>query len=296
MPATVQTGTISTHYRRYLGSLRDHLKVPTGENSSTHVGSVLLDPDHPQQAGRAVVKCFRLGDKGWFNEYTAWLLGHALGVRMPPMAALLVGQRSDITAGHGPELETAARYATEPLVLWCTSALEPSKSIQAVIPKNWEQTVLKTDAGQRVAALDGWLGNCDRIGTNLLWWVGPGGAYVAIDHEKALFNRDWVSADVPHLDEPDAQGNPPEHHTHLIGLVQAAKNANDEATRRAANRLTAQLMELSLTHDAAWQALRGQIAQHAVTNLGPTACDRLLSFLDYRVTEDSIKRRLGLLA
>lgn len=296
MQATVQTGKIATHYRRYLGSLRNHLKVSTGQNTSTHVGTVLMDPAQPHLPCRAVIKCFRMGDKGWFNEYAAWTLGNALGVRMPPMAALLVGSKTDITPEHGPELHDAALYATEPLVLWCTSALEPSKSVQSVIQKKWEQTVLKTDAGQRIAALDGWLGNCDRIGTNLLWWASATGAYVAIDHEKAVFNIDWINHDVRHIDEPDPHGNPPVDRTHLIGLVHSAKNDKDDATRRAANRLIDKLMELSRTHDATWQAMRAQLAQHAVTNLGPTASERLLSFLDYRVTEDSIKRRLGLLA
>lgn len=294
MPATVRLGKISDLYLRYIGSLSDQLNTTQGQNSSTHVASVCMDPDKPQEPGRSVVKFFHLSDKGWFNEYATWRVAHALGVRVSPQAALLVGQRADITPGHGPELNAAVAYVGTPVVLWCTSAMTPHKNIQTALGRQWENAVLKTDAGQKMAAMDGWLGNCDRIANNLLWWVSEGGAFMAIDHEKAAFNVDWTVSGVPHMDEPAAGGQAPAANTHLINHIQHAQKSNDKPTRQAASRMANTLAALSKGHAPTWSAMRAELALEARNNFGTMACDRLLSFLDYRVTEDSIKRRLGL--
>lgn len=294
MPATVRLGKISDLYLRYIGSLGDQFQARHGENGSTHVAAVCMSNDKPHDPGRAVVKFYHASDKGWFNEYAAWRLAHALGVRVSPHAALLIGRRSDITPGHGPELNAAVAGTGTPVVLWCTSALEPHKNIQAALGRQWESAVLKTDAGQRIAAMDGWLGNCDRIATNLLWWVSEGGAFTAIDHEKAAFNVDWTVRGVPHYDEPGPNGEKPAANTHLIGHIQTAQRSNDKSTRQAASKMASALAGHSKNHSSTWAAMRTELAQEARNNFGTSACDRLLSFLDHRVTEDSIKRRLGL--
>lgn len=294
MAAKVRLGKISDLYLRYIGSLGNQLHTTQGQNGSTHVAAVCMDPEKPLEAGRSIVKFFHLSDKGWFNEYAAWRLAQALGVPVPPYAALLVGKRTDITPGHGPELNAAVADTGTPVVLWCTSALEPHKNIQTALGRQWESAVLKTAPGQHIAAMDGWLGNCDRIASNLLWWVSEGGAFTAIDHEKAAFNVDWTLTNVPHLDEPGASGRKPAINTHLINHIQSALRSKDKTTRNAAKKMASIMVIISKNHTPAWNAIRAELAQEACNNFGAQACDRLLSFLDYRVTEDSINRRLGL--
>jgi len=294
MPATVRLGKISDSYLRYIGPLGEQIQAHLGENRTTHVASVCMDPDQPMVPGRSVVKFFHLSDKGWLNEYAAWTMAQILGVRVPPKAALLVGSRSDITDGHGPELKQATKHVSTPLVLWCTSAMEPHRNIQTALGRSWESSVLKTEAGRRIAAMDGWLGNCDRIASNLLWWASESGALMAIDHEKAAFNQDWTLKTPEHLDEPSADGTPARVRTHLIDHIQHARKSNDKKTRQAASGMANAISALSKHHPDAWKAFREDLAVAAGNNFGPAARDRLLSFLDYRVTEDSINRRLGL--
>ncbi len=295
MTATVRLGKISDSYQRYIGSLGVELKAGHGMNASTHVASVRMNPEAPTHHERAVVKLFHLSDKGWFNEYAAWTLAQRLGVKTSPRASIMVGTRGDITPEHGKELNEAVRYVTTPIVLWCTSAVEPSKNIQAQLGRFWEKAVLHTEAGQRMGAMDGWLGNCDRIETNALWWAVEGGGLVAIDHEKAAFNQDWTVRQPEHHDEPDAASTKPVLETTLLKSIHAAMASRDKATRKAAKGLANAMYYISeQQHAPAWAELAHQLQQQAETNFGTQAAARLLSFLTYRVTEDCIRRRFGL--
>ena len=295
MANQVRFGKISDLYLRYSGSLAQELKTTGGMNASAHVASVRMDTAKPLTAGRSVVKMFRLSDRGWFNEYAAWTLAQHLEVQTSAYSAILVGHASDISDKHGPELIEAVKYVDEEIVLWCTSAVEPSKNVQAALGRYWQKIVLATQPGQRLAAMDGWIGNCDRIDRNALWWSSGSGSLVAIDHEKALFNHDWTNSDVPHLDEAAADGSPPAEETQLAKVITRHMKSEDKTLRKNARAAANTLFHLSQTkHSPTWDHVGPEICSSAEANFGTQARDRLVSFISYRVNEDCIKRRYGL--
>lgn len=293
---TVHETTFSSGYRRYLGPLGSELNAKVGMNPSTHVAQVCLNPDTPNTPERAVVKHFFFSEKGWVNEYACWLFAHALGVNVAPRAALLVGTKSDILPDHGPELNSAMQAAGVPMVLWCTSAIAPTQPLQQVYGLSWEQAVLRTPHGRRLAALDGWIGNCDRIEGNALFW-STAGQLVAIDHEKMVFNQDWTLRPPVHRDEadPSLNGGLRVVATTLLERLSVARRSADRAVQRTARSAANEIFEHSRTeHPRALATHRASIEAKATSNFSAQAASNLLSFLDARVDEAAQRRRLGL--
>jgi hypothetical protein len=153
----------ASHYERYNGPIGLR-----GANQTTHTAEVRF----PDGAALAVVKAFPVGEKGWLNEAVAWTVGRALGIPVPPKAMLLAVAPSELAAATDPELAIAHRHwaASGPIVMWCASRLDV-KPPQNVWRMNWEAAVIKGASGQRLAAFDGWFGNCDRIAENAPYWV-----------------------------------------------------------------------------------------------------------------------------
>ena len=292
---TVHQASFNQACRRYIDSLGAVLPATLGMNKSTHVAEVCLDPAKPNTAEVAVVKHFRYQDKGWANEYIAWTLAQNLGVHTPPRAALLIGHTSDIIPAHGQELATAAHHADAVFVLWCTSAIAPTQPLQQVYGRTWEQAVLRADTGRRLGSLDGWIANCDRISANALYWSAQG-SLVAIDHEKLAFNKDWTTSNVEHDDEKfDKLGKPIEK-TRLLAVLMAAKKSSDSQTKKNARTAASAMFEHSKTeHPTALAACRAEITSLVDNNFSTSASGNLLSFLDYRLAEDCLKKRFGLL-
>lgn len=296
MTPSIHHDSFVNAYRRYIGPLSKELPATLGMNQSTHVAYVCLSPEQPTQSERAVVKHFRYSSYGWVNEYVAWILAQQLGVRTAPRAALLIGQPQDLTPAHGPELNEASRYMTEPLVLWCTSAVEPTQPVQQAIGRKWETVALRIDSGKRLGAMDGWLGNCDRIAANTLYWTSGTGGLVAIDHEKMAFNCDWTQNAVPHLDEiPDENGKP-KAATKLIDAIINAKRSKEKSTRKAANTASNDMFSVSKKqHPKALDACKASIESIISSNFNQNANNNFISFLNHRISDQSIKQRYGVL-
>lgn len=296
MPNVVYCSKLAQAYNRYIGPLGFIQHSTQGENVSTHVASVRLDAAGTAKPERAIVKFFRFADHGWLNEYTAWNLAQHLGVKTSPRAALLIGSHKDITKDHGPELKKAAKYTTDPIVLWCTSAVEPTLPVQQALGVNWEHAAMRIDSGQRLAAMDAWLGNCDRIPNNTLYWTAGSGGLVAIDHEKSVFNQDWSLVEPMHLDDIlDASGNPVAESVLLKAIKQATKS-KDSAIKKAARTAKAKLFDYSRnTHLAALDECQADVTAMATANFTAQASQHLLSFLSFRISEDCQKRRYGLM-
>lgn len=295
MPATVYPAKLQDAYSRYIGPLGSQLQARHGMNPTTHVASIRMDAANPTKSERAVVKFFQMNDRGWFNEYFSWTLAQHLGVKTAPRAALLVGTAADITAGHGPELNQAAHMGSAPMVLWCTSAVEPASNVQQAMGAKWDRQVLTTPEGRRLAAMDAWLGNCDRIAANLLMWRSSIGGLVAIDHEKSAFNEPWPFVHARHLDETLGADGKPIAGTVLLNFIQKAAGSKEKSVQKAASSACNDLFHISETsHPKALSDCQRTLADHAELNFGPQAAQHLLSFLSYRASEDCMKRRYGL--
>jgi hypothetical protein len=296
MPGQANQAHFKSAYHRYIAPLASTLPAQLGMNQSTHVGYVCLDPLTPAKAERAVVKCFHYSDPGWANELIAWSVAQELSVKTAPRAAVLIAQRQDITVDHGPEINAFVKYVTTPIVLWCTSAIEPTQPVQQVLGRNWETACLRTDNGKAMGAMDGWIGNCDRLAQNALYWNSGTGGLVAIDHEKMAFGQDWSCGPALHADEMlDAQGKPLLE-TRLISAIKTAHKSKDKGVKKAAGSAVADMFAMSKTHHStALTNCRLLIERTAMKNFGTTASTNLLSFLDYRVSEDCMKRRFGIL-
>ncbi len=290
---TVHEATFRDNYRRYIGPLASELPATLGMNTSTHVAEVCLDPDEPKKSERAVVKYFRFTDQGWANEYVAWLLACELGVVTPPRASLLIGNHDEITEGHGEELKTVARFDSGPMVLWCTSAVEPTRPVQQVFAKPWERVALGVESGRRMAAFDGWTGNCDRLHQNTLYWT-TGHTLVAIDHEKIAFNQDWTTAPLQHFDMMlDAAGEP-KIRTRLLDALTRALSSSDNAVKKKAKEAKSAMFEHSkVSHPAALKLCSGLISRLLDSNFSNESSENLLSFLEHRLSDECMKSRYG---
>jgi hypothetical protein len=291
--SSVHRANFKQAYQRYSGPLASELPANLGMNTSTHVAQVCLNPEKPDTPERAVVKHFQYFDRGWANEYLAWTLAQVLGVPTAPRAALLIGKREDVTADHGPELLTATRLADGPLVLWCTSAVTPTRPLQQVLGRSWETAALRVDSGRLMGALDGWVANCDRIENNALYWVAQG-ALVAIDHEKLAFGQDWINSPLTHEDEETDATGKPVLLTRLIDVLLAAKKSKDKAIRTNARTAAYAMFEHSKTkHPVALSQCLNEVATLIQNNFSTKAYENLISFLDYRVSEECLKKRYG---
>ena len=287
----VHTTSFAQGYRRYIGSLGDELNAKNGMNASTHVASVCLTPNDPGKTERAVVKHFRFSDHGWANEYVAWTLAQQLGVVTAPRAALLIGRPSEVAADHGAELNYAVVHDPDPFVLWCTSAIEPTKPVQQVLSRSWERAVLNVANAQILAAFDAWIGNCDRA-VNTLYWHVTGGGVVAIDHEKMVFAQDW--AQHPPLDLDTVPADEEKAATFLLDALQKAKASTDSSTKRAARRANQKMYEASKgKHAAALSHCTNLIQEMVTPNFSARACQNLLTFLERRAADDSVNTRFG---
>ena len=296
MPASAYQATFTSAYRRYLGPLASELPASLGMNSSTHVASVCMDPGEPSKAERAVVKCFLFTEPGWANELVAWSLAQQLGVKTAPHAAVLIAQQQDFAADHGPEINNFAQYATAPIVMWCTSAIEPTQPVQQVLGHNWETACLRTQAGRNLGAMDGWIGNCDRLVQNALYWTSGTGGLVAIDHEKMAFGQDWSRTVLQHCDEMQGADGKPLLTTRLISAIKSAHKSKDRNVKKAAVTAVSTMYAASKGgHPNALAGCFNLISTTAANNFGTQAGANLLSFLDYRVSEDCMKRRFGIL-
>lgn len=296
MVATCHITQFNNSYRRYIGPLGEQLHAMHGMNPSTHVASVCLNPAEPNKAERAVVKWFDHGDYGWLNEYAAWILAQELGVKTTPRAALLIGQPKDVSQDHCNELRSATRYSSGPMVLWCTSAVEPTKPVQQALGRNWETTALRLDSGRRMGAMDGWIGNCDRIDANTLYWTSGTGGLVAIDHEKMVFSQNWTQHPPQHPDEQTDASGQPKLTTRLIDAIHKARKSTDKAIKKAASTAASEMFGISQRdHGRALASAKPMLQALTQQNFGPQAWGNLLSFLDYRSSEDSLKQRYRIL-
>jgi hypothetical protein len=144
--------------------------------------------------------------------------------------------------------------------------------------------------------MDAWLGNCDRISNNTLYWTSGDGGLVAIDHEKTVFNQDWAQLQPIHADDHlDANGNPLAE-TVLLKAIKAATKSTDSAIKKAARAAKSKLFDYSRnTHPAAFNHCEADVRAMATANFGAQASQHLLSFLSFRISEDCQIRRYGLM-
>ena len=146
-----------------------------------------------------------------------------------------------------------------------------------------------------MGALDGWTANCDRIANNALYWVTKG-SLVAIDHEKMAFNQDWSNQKVSHEDEVVGPDGKPLLPTRLIDVLMKAKKSKDKALKKSAAKAADFMYEHSKSkHPPTLAKCKASIAAMIDSNFSQQATQNLLSFLDYRVTEDCLKRRYAIL-
>ena len=269
----------STHYERYNG------QIGQGANKTTHTAEIRFDQS---LIGLAVVKAFAFADKGWLNEAVAWTLGRSLGLAVPPRAILLVAAPGELASASEPELQVAHATLSPkgPIILWCASRLE-TKPPQQVLSMSWETVILRGEHGQRLAAFDGWIGNCDRISDNAPYWVTRG-LIAAIDHERMAFNQDWI-AGAPQ--DFDRQGDAK---TRLLDRLHAAQKANVFKPKQA-TAIVAAMQGMSELHAVHLANLRAEIEQELLVNVGATAGGNLVTFLEDRATQDFISKRLGVL-
>ncbi|MEK8028018.1 hypothetical protein [Pseudaquabacterium rugosum] len=266
----------TSHYARYNGSIGRK-----GENQTTHTAEIRF-PGHTQLA---VVKAFPLKNKGWVNEALAWTLGMELDIGVPPAAILLAASPSDLANATEPELVFARNQwgADGPIVFWCASRLDlkPPNQVWRI---NWEHAVTSKPAGQRLAAFDAWMGNCDRISDNAPYWSARG-RIAAIDHEKLAFNQDWVHSAPAHLDRSGFIA------THLTQKIREAISKKKMRVAEA-KVLIAALAKISAEHSAALAAVRGSSEELVSKNFGTPAANNLHTFLFERASQEFIDERL----
>lgn len=269
----------STHYERYNGPVG-----ALGANVTTHTAAVRF----AEGSGLAVVKAFSVFDKGWLNEAIAWVLGSALGVNVPPRAMLLAAAPSDLAGATEPELVLANKNLAMhgPVVLWCASRLDV-KPPQSVWSANWATQILRGESGQRLAAFDGWIGNCDRHRDNSPYWKARG-VIAAIDHERMAFGQDWIASSPLHQDVLGVHG------TALLEVFHAARKSKAIVNKQA-KAIEAGLVTFSKGHGPELAKLRSQIEQFVSSHASTGAAANLLTFLEDRAKDSYISGRVGVI-
>ena len=276
--STPQIERYSSHYERYNGA------IGQGANKTTHTAEVRFDAS---STGLAVVKAFSFHDKGWLNEAIAWTLGRAIGLAVPPKAVLLVAEPNELAKVIEPELALAYQTWVNggPIVLWCASRLA-TKPPQHMMSASWETVALRGQAGQELAAFDGWIGNCDRIADNAPYWTARG-VIAAIDHERMAFAQDWYAFLPQHFDR---QGKAS---TRLLDRLHAAQQANVFKPKQA-KAIVAALDSMSMKHATHLASVRSEIESELLVNVSAAAKANLLSFLDERAGRAFVSDRLGI--
>ena len=268
----------ATHYERYNGS------IGQGANKSTHTAEVRFDSATHELA---VVKAFSFLDKGWLNEAVAWTLGQAAGVAQPPKAVILVATLEELSGMTEAEMVLARNLDAgrgEPIVFWCASRLA-TKPPQYLSSLSWENVVLRGSAGQRLAAFDGWIGNCDRIASNAPYWAARG-VVAAIDHERLAFNQDWLAAAPEHFDRMGIA------ETKLLERFHKAQKSNVFKPKQA-REIASALHSMSVEHAGHLANCRHDIENRLLVNVSKKASNDLLTFLSERATDVYISERLG---
>jgi hypothetical protein len=270
-----------SNYGRYGGPVSSK-----GDNKTTHIAEVKFSGGDEL----AIVKAFSFVDKGWLNEAIAWALGSALGVDMPPRAILLIANPSDLESLKDPEIQTALREFgySGPVVFWCTSKLEID-SPQAIFGYSWEACVLREDAGQKLAAFDGWIGNLDRNANNAPYWVSRS-KVAAIDHEKMVFGQNWISSGPRHKDRIKKGCG----ETNLLEALQGAL-ASRKVTYDDWARIVDRIRVFSEMHCDVLERLKPEIEAVIESNFNSCASCNLINFLSERAADDFIGQRLGLM-
>lgn len=288
-------GSILDRYRRYMGPLAG-IGAKTGRNKTAHVASIAAEVDGEIVPTRCVVKMFHASDCRWFNELFAWLYGRAVGVSVPPCATVLYGSANDIRELNRPELTQGVEGVTTPMILWCTGVISPRAKIQIPVSKDWSEVILSRQDGKALAAFDSAIGNCDRIAENVVFWTAGGGELVAIDHEDAAFAQDWTIGPIELIDE--RAGRVFTHPTQLLHWVEAnmksATGKGAKGRKAALQSLLSECYHISEQgHHKGWAIVRDEVAKFATASFNPSAAQRLLDFVDHRVTPDSRNARFG---
>lgn len=204
---------------------------------------------------------------------------------VPPHAMLLAASPDDLISAKEPELVLARNQwaGAGPIIFWCASKLE-IKQPQYVWSTGWERAVTAVPYGQKLAAFDSWLGNCDRIAVNAPYWTTKG-RIAAIDHERLAFNRNWISGPVQHLDVMGLCA------THLLKELRSAVDKKKMKSSEG-EKLISKIVVFSRCHSDVLERVREDLKNLIVDNFGEAAADNLLKFLTERAEQDSINVRL----
>jgi hypothetical protein len=288
-------GSILDRYRRYLGPLAQ-IGARTGHNKTAHVATIGVEVDGKIVPTRCVVKMFHASDCRWFNELFAWLYGRAVGVSVPPCATVLYGSANDIREIDCPELTQGVEGVTTPMILWCTSEISPKSKIQTSVSKGWSEVILSRQDGKTLAAFDSTIGNFDRIAENVVFWTAGGGELVAVDHEDAALAQDWTISPIDLIDERASRVFT--HPTQLLHWVEATmKSATGKGAKGRKAALESLLSECyhisEQDHPGGWGNVRNEVANFACASFNLSAAQRLLDFVDHRVTPGSRNARFG---
>lgn len=269
----------SSNYGRYNSS------IGQGANKTTHTAEVKFDNQHEL----AVVKAFSIKDRGWLNEYISWTLGKLLKISQPPKSLILVASHDDLKDIKDQEIARARNLLADKddlVVFWCASRIS-IKPPHHLSKQSWEEVVLRGEVGQKIAAFDGWIGNCDRIASNAPLWINKG-VIAAIDHERLAFNQDWFIQEPKHFDHIGI------YETVLLEKFQKSLKANKFSTKQSKT-IIAALETFSNEHADAMKKSWNYIEEIIIKNVSPEASNNLKNFLSKRCEEDVIKQRLGVL-
>jgi hypothetical protein len=173
----------------------------------TYVGYLEPLPDPGVEAGhiallrfgsgdtrRAYVKLYPPDSRGLINEILGYLLAEALGLCVPPRAAIAMIPPAAVPAPPSwlPPGQPAPAWCTQDLAapsIKIAYRLDAASPLSAVV-----QELREADTTPAVVAFDDWLANVDRNLGNLLRLAK--GRYCLIDHGRVLTGPNWRAEDL----------------------------------------------------------------------------------------------------
>lgn len=224
---------------------------------------------------RVYVKMYPPDNRGLVNEVIGYLLAEALGLCVPPQAAVALVPRDALPAVPFwvPRGQGAVAWCTADLAapsLKVAYRLDPESPLAPVVKE-----LCKADTTPALVAFDDWLANIDRNLGNLLRLAK--GRYCVIDHGRALTGPHWRVADL----------EPAQQYPNVLRAVlkDCAATPAAEAAMGAAAR----------DHGAALSAARTELGHWCALLLSDEDQQAAMDFLAARCTEAAILQRYHLL-
>lgn len=257
-------------------------------NEAAYAGYLAPLPDPGIEAGhialmrigtgtrRVYVKLYAPDTRGLINEIIGHLLAEALGLCVPPRAAVALIPRDALPAVPPwvPHGQSAVAWCTEDLAapsLKVAYRLDPAAPPLAPLIKE----LCTADTTRALVAFDDWIANVDRNLGNLLRLAK--GRYCVIDHGHALTGPHWRAPDL----------NPaPQYPNRLRDMLgDCAAGPAAEAAMGAAAR----------DHGEALSAARTELWHWCALLLPDEEQQAAVDFLAARCTEVAILQRYHLL-